>query len=298
MKTPRKWTITKTGFATSDRKKAHFRLRSGPLGQVLQSSIGFFAFFFLFPSLAFANIEITEIMYDAPGADTGREWIEVTNTGEDSIDIGKYKLFENGTNHGLAVTQGSSLLAPHTSAILADNPEKFLADYPAYSGAIFNTAFSLSNTGESIAIKNASSSVLDTADYTSTEDADGTGGSLQKINASFEAWMANPGAYPGTLTAVPKKEVPVKAAPAPKKTSTKTSVKKSTTAASAVSKFDTAPAPAPLTASVGSFVPQIPSNILWYLGLAAIILLGVGGTLFLMLNKKETFITADEFKIE
>lgn len=235
-------------------------------------------------------MQITEIMYDAPGADSGREWVEVTNLGQESADAGKYKLFENDINHGLTLVSGSATLPSGASAILADDPAKFKSDYPSYVGALFNTAFSLSNTGESLAIKNASSSVLDVATYTSTADADGTGGSLHKSGASFAPAMANPGVYPGTLTSVPKMEKP---APSPK------TVKKSSASPTSTKKNNAAaPVPTPLAASAGNLVPSIPQNILWYLGLGAIILLGISGVLFMQLGKKETFIGADEFKIE
>jgi len=30
-----------------------------------------------FPSFSFAQVFINEVMYDLPGADTGREWVEI-----------------------------------------------------------------------------------------------------------------------------------------------------------------------------------------------------------------------------
>ncbi|MES2006822.1 MAG: lamin tail domain-containing protein, partial [Patescibacteria group bacterium] len=124
-------------------------------------------------------MQITEVMYDTPGSDAGREWVEITNTGLENIDVGKYKLFENDTNHGLKLVSGSSTLTPGASAVLASDAAKFLIDYPNFSGILFDTAFALSNTGESLAIKDASSTVLSTIEYSALEDANGTGGSLQ-----------------------------------------------------------------------------------------------------------------------
>jgi hypothetical protein len=216
-------------------------------------------------------------MYDPSGADTGREWIEVTNTGENSVDMGKFKLFENETNHKLKIVSGSAVLAPHASAILADNTEKFLVDYPDFSGVLFDTTFSLSNTGETLVLKDASSTPVDTVSYVAAEDANGTGGSLQKNGGKFVAALATPGVYPGALTPVPQKKASV---------ATKT-------------KKASSPAPAStLAASPAGFVPALPSNALWLLGLAGVILLGIAGVVFLSIRPQETSVTADEFKIE
>ena len=83
------------------------------------------------PARAFAAVQFTEVMYDAPGADTGREWLEVTNAGAVAVDTAGYKLFESGVNHGLILVQGTTTLAAGESAVITANPQKFLADYPS-----------------------------------------------------------------------------------------------------------------------------------------------------------------------
>ncbi len=301
-----RWTTTKIGVAINREEKQTGK-KGVRLGLAARSApfllfVFFPAFLFaLAPAAVSANIEITEIMYDAPGADTGREWVEVTNTGSESIDIGKFKLLENGTNHGLKIISGNSFLSPTGSAIFASDAEKFKADYPAYSGTLFDTAFSLSNTGETLVLINvysasggASSTVLDTASYEATEDTNGTGGSLQKSGGAFVAALASPGIYPGTFTPVPKVEKPTPAPKTTKKASTASTSTKKSAATTATSK----PVPTASVASAGNFLPSIPTNILWYAALAGIILVGIAGVLFLQFNKKETSITADEFKIE
>src|SRR3569623_180569 len=150
----------------------------------------------LLPSFVFAQVKITEVMYDASGADSGREWIEVANTGSENVDIGKYKLFENGTNHSLTLSAGSSSLAPNSAAVIAADAQKFLSDYPGFSGSLFDSAFSLSNTGEPLVLKNASSSALDTVSYAAVAEANGTGGSLNEKDGAWVAAMARPAIYP------------------------------------------------------------------------------------------------------
>lgn len=55
------------------------------------------------PVSASAAVLITEIMYDLEDADGGHEWIEVTNTATSPVDIGMWRLFEQGVNHKLAL---------------------------------------------------------------------------------------------------------------------------------------------------------------------------------------------------
>jgi hypothetical protein len=233
-------------------------------------------------------------MYDTPGSDSGREWVEVTNLGSESVDIGKYKLFENSTNHGLTLISGASMLAAHASAIVAADPNKFKANYPAFSGTLFDSTFSLSNTGESLILKDASTSVMDTIAYTASEDADGTGGSLTLQDGNWIAAMASPGIYPGPLTPVQKTVVAGKSTT---KKTTATSPSKNTKTAAATAAAPYTPTKSD-TAGTSFLLSSLPSYALWVLGLLGVILAGAAGVLFLSLSKSETQPGAEEFTIE
>ena len=236
-------------------------------------------------------------MYDASGADSGREWIEVANTGSENVDIGKYKLFENGTNHSLTLSAGSSSLAPNSAAVIAADAQKFLSDYPGFSGSLFDSAFSLSNTGETLVLKNASSSALDTVSYAAVAEANGTGGSLNEKDGAWVAAMASPAIYPSPLTPVPKAPAKVKA------TSTK---KSSSSGAKNSAKQGSGKSPASASPSQNNFsnaaslslIPDLPQNVLIGLGLSAVALLGVAGVFFIKQKRVETFSPAEEFSIE
>jgi hypothetical protein len=210
----------------------------------------------LAPAGASAQTIITEVMYDlSEGSDSGREWIEIFNAGSAPIDLTALRLFESGTNHKIA---GSGTLAPGTYAIVADNAEKFRADWPAFSGSLFDSAFSLSNSGETIELRDAKGTVLDTATFASGMGGNGTGDSLQRRNTGvpFEAGIPTPG-FPipagGLQTSPPKQS--------------KSSGKKSAAATSL---------PAPEIAgepkvreahAVGAIVaaPAAPPSLLWWL---------------------------------
>ncbi len=94
---------------------------------------------FLLPSLALADISITEVMYDVSGSDTGREWVEFKNTGSSEVTItaggtNAAWRFSDGSQHTLTLISGSLTLAAGAFAVIADNATTFLTDWPSFSG--------------------------------------------------------------------------------------------------------------------------------------------------------------------
>lgn len=162
---------------------------------------GLFALAILFPAFAHAAVSITEIMYDLSGADTGREWVEITNTGGSSVDVGGYKFFEANTNHALTLISGTGVLQSGSSAIIADDSTKFKIDWPDYSGILFDSSFSLSNTGESLALKDGALVTLDSVSYDPSLGATGDGHTLQWNGSAFGSAAPTPGTYTGVSDA-------------------------------------------------------------------------------------------------
>lgn len=154
----------------------------------------FLAIVFLFcaPSSVYASLFITEIMYDVDGADTGKEWVEIQNTGS-SVDLTGWKLFEGGVNHGLTLVQGNASISQNGFAIIADSAEKFLLDWPSFSGDLFDSSFSLSNTGETLTLRDSNLADADSVAYLSDWGANGDGNSLQKINNKWISALPTPG---------------------------------------------------------------------------------------------------------
>jgi len=149
----------------------------------------FIAAFALFigPSFLNAQVIITEIMYDIDGTDSGREWIEIKNTGNDQIDLSEWKLFEANTNHKInAVTE--SILNSNNFAIIADDPEKFKIDNPKFAGLLFDSTFSLNNTGENLILRDESLMDIDSVLYVPAIGAQGDSNSLQKTSTG--KWTA------------------------------------------------------------------------------------------------------------
>ncbi|KKU82082.1 MAG: S-layer-like protein array protein [Parcubacteria group bacterium GW2011_GWA1_47_8] len=150
--------------------------------------------FFLLAHHVHAQAFISEIMYDVSGTDSGYEWGEVGNKGSTPVDLASWKFFEEGTNHGLVAVQGSGALSAGAYAIIADDAQKFLADHAGFLGAVFDSSFSLKNTGETIALKTPNGTVGDSVAYVGDTGAAGDGNSLQKISGVWKASTPTPGA--------------------------------------------------------------------------------------------------------
>ncbi|MHA1482573.1 MAG: Lcl domain-containing protein [Candidatus Heimdallarchaeaceae archaeon] len=138
------------------------------------------------PSPVFYPVLINEIMYNLDGSDDGREWIEIFNNANVSVDLSNWKLYEDGINHGLTLIQGTNILFPNQYAVIINDKNEFLKDYPAHSGTIFDSSFSLNNNGEELTIKNQDL-FIDNIDYSATWGADGDGNSIQKITPGLDS---------------------------------------------------------------------------------------------------------------
>lgn len=147
------------------------------------------------PFGAAAHVMVSELMYDLPGADTGREWIEIYNAGSAAVDLTGWKLFEGDTNHTLVISRGNGMLPSGGYAIIADKPEKFLAENLRFSGTLFDSAFSLNNSaGEMISLKDAKGVLFGEISYTPVWGAEGDGYSLQYFSDGWHASNPTPGA--------------------------------------------------------------------------------------------------------
>ena len=140
-----------------------------------------------------AQIEITEIMYNVPGSDAGREWIEIHNTGN-TTDLTEWRFFESGSNHKLKNYTNDLILEPNEYAVIVDKPEAFLND-TNFTGTIIDSSWpSLTNNGEPLVLKTSKNgTIIVNITYIPLTEADGNGASLQLINNSWQACTPTPG---------------------------------------------------------------------------------------------------------
>ncbi len=133
-----------------------------------------------------AQVVINEIMYDFEGSDDNHEWIEIKNVGAQSVDFTNWRFEEGGTKHTLTLKQGDINIAGGSYAVIADNTDQFLTDYPGFLGILIDSSFTLSNTGEKITLlETKDGPVINEVTYSSEWGAAGNGRTLQKKNGEF-----------------------------------------------------------------------------------------------------------------
>ena len=158
----------------------------------------------------------TEIMYNPAGADSDHEWVEIYNQGSGDVTIVEGSgndswRFNDGSNHTLTLIQGSLTIPAQGFAILADDAATFLADYPAFSGTLFDTVMSLNNTSDTLQLSaDKGATFFNTVTYENAWGADGDGNTLEKINLAggdgVSNWRASsqPDGAPGSGPAEPE----------------------------------------------------------------------------------------------
>lgn len=137
------------------------------------------------------QVVISEIAAYEP-SDT--EWIEIYNNGSTSVNLTGWKFFENNTNHGLNVFQGTSTLNPAEYALIANKADLVKQKYPQYVGTIFDSSWSsLDENGEEIGLKNAAGTPVEVFTYPQT----GTSTSIERIDLNLAGnltsnWVNHP----------------------------------------------------------------------------------------------------------
>ena len=156
------------------------------------------------PFAANASVVINEVMYDAEGSDSGREWVEICSFGE-AADISGWYLSEGGVNHrikpngneeDLVLKEGQCAVISNdykTTNPPEDNFKKFLADFPDFSGTLLGASFFLRNSGETIEIKDKDKNVIDSFSYSEETRANGDGKTLQRRDSEWIAAVPTPG---------------------------------------------------------------------------------------------------------
>jgi hypothetical protein len=243
----------------------------------------------LMPILAQADMVITEVMYDLEsGSDSGREWVEVHNSGPSTVTLPDWKVFENGANHKISAI-GDAVVAPGAYAVIADNPEKFKNDWPAYSGLLFDSAFSLSNEGETLILRDSALRDASSAVFSSGIGGNGSGDSLQRASAdaSFSAGVPTPGSGipAGGLVRSPIKTKSAKTTKAPNKDSV-----------SALAAEDVrGEVPSSQVALVS--IPVSHTSLLpWFLGVFVLSGVGAGGIVWAQHLKKDEWEIIEEIE--
>ncbi len=108
------------------------------------------------------------------------EWVELFNTSQDSIMLGRFTLSDNsGTKATLP--ESDRLLAPSGYAVIADD-SSFFQFYPGISDGVIVVALpSLNNTGDAVVVRDASGRTMDSVAYSPSWGGNSGGRSLERI---------------------------------------------------------------------------------------------------------------------
>jgi hypothetical protein len=113
--------------------------------------------------LSAAALTFVHIEYDPAGADTGREFVIIHNDGP-AVDLANWRFAEGGSNHKL-IALGASIVPAGGDAVIASDGATYAAEHAGSTDIIFDSSFSLSNTGETLALKDASSTIVVQTSY-------------------------------------------------------------------------------------------------------------------------------------
>ena len=150
--------------------------------------------FFYCAHFAFANLEITEVMYDPQGANTSHQWIEVYNSGPNSIDLSTWSVTDHDTSwHFRTISSDSSTsLSPNSWAIIAktSNLTDFKNKNQNLSGQILKANITLGASSGEIGLSSDKKNIISEVSYFSLMD---NGNSLQLINGEWVESTPTPG---------------------------------------------------------------------------------------------------------
>ncbi len=121
--------------------------------------------FLLTMPIAYANVVINEVLFNAQGIEWGKEWIELYNPTKEDIDIGQWSLWKKGQTKIIKFPLGTKIKSQSYLLIGDDNtlPPNL---YPDFIG---NVSL-LSNLEDGIVLKDALNQSIDAAGWGTISD--------------------------------------------------------------------------------------------------------------------------------
>lgn len=147
------------------------------------------------PFFAHASVQMTEIMYDPPAPESSHEWLEICNTGNETIDIAQWYVLDNTVKRVFTPVAGGTALSTHACAVVARTVEAL----PEYTGMLFTSTFSLANSGETLILKDEHDREKHSVTYdASLGGAEKDGESLQLKDGVWISALPTPGTFSGS----------------------------------------------------------------------------------------------------
>jgi len=111
-----------------------------------------------------AAVTFDHIEYNPSGADQNREWIRIHNVSGAPLDLTGWRLYEGGVNHTIKAVD-TPIIPAGAYAVLAADATQYFAEHLDSPDVLFDSSFSLSNSGETIALKDGKLVVVAQTSY-------------------------------------------------------------------------------------------------------------------------------------
>lgn len=166
----------------------------------------FFATLLVFINLSHAQeLIFSEIMYDPQGSDTGNEWVEIFNKSSSTLNIESDFRFNNGSNHVMNLISGPAEINSENFFVITNSAQNFLNNYPEYTLTLFESSYSLNNTGGVVKLLQGIN-LISEQPYINSIGASDNGKTLERINlsGSENIWQESylVGGTPGLVSSV------------------------------------------------------------------------------------------------
>lgn len=116
------------------------------------------------------HVTITEIQWGGSSLSTADEWIELTNTTSDSIDISEWTFVGIGSSGTVLTIPSGSYIAPHETYVISNYAIGDAKTVLATSPQLITTSVSIPNSDLSITFFDEMGTVIDTYEDTGTPD--------------------------------------------------------------------------------------------------------------------------------
>lgn len=187
------------------------------------ASAGTFKAIFENATPADASIVINEINYNSSSAYPSKDWIELLNNGQTTIDLSGWLLSDTGIDTGYVFASGTTM-TPGEYLVICSDLGAFRTVHPNINNSIGNFPFGLGSSGDQIFLYDNYKNLIDYTSYDVVSpwdnQANGTGRTLELLNSSSDNTLAgnwkagNNGGTPGSLnlwdyTAIPSNSLTI-----------------------------------------------------------------------------------------
>ncbi|MGZ4162785.1 MAG: phospholipase D-like domain-containing protein, partial [Tumebacillaceae bacterium] len=104
-----------------------------------------------------SNVVISEVNYNTNGSDSTKEYVELYNKNNVSVDLSNYKL----TNKSGSFTLPSGTVIPAHSFLMVGQNSAAFATYKGFGLDVSGNTLTLTNTGDQLQLKNTTGTVVD-----------------------------------------------------------------------------------------------------------------------------------------